>query len=205
MGMEAVTAILVSGMSGSGKSELAASLCRRLPDAAILHLDGYYLPLTHLPREERARVNFDHPNSLDWPLMREHVAELRRGRAIEMPVYNFAEHDREKFTVALKPSQFLIAEGLLALTDPELRARADLTVFVETPPEVCLRRRIARDVAERGRTAKCVIEQWERTVWPMAQEFILPSRRWAQVVVSGEQALEEISDLVIQEWETTLS
>ena len=201
MGVESVTVILVAGMSGSGKSELAAALRHRLASATILHLDGYYLPLPHLSWEERAGVNFDHPDSLDWPLMREHVAALKRGEAVEVPVYNFAQHDREPFTERIEPGQYLVAEGLLALADESLRALADLAVFVETPPEVCLQRRIVRDVAERGRTAECVAAQWERTVWPMAREFILPSREWAQVVVSGEQAVAETTDLVVRRLE----
>lgn len=204
MGVESVTVILVAGMSGSGKSELASALSRRLPGAAVLHLDGYYLPLTHLAWEERARVNFDHPDSLDWPLMRQHVAAFKRGEAVEVPVYNFAQHDREPFTERMEPGQYLVTEGLLALADDALRALADLTVFVETAPDVCLQRRIVRDVAARGRTAACVAEQWERTVWPMAREFILPSREWAQVVVSGEQALEETTDLVIRQLEVAV-
>jgi uridine kinase len=167
----------------------------------VLHLDAYYLPLTGLPWEERARVNFDHPDSLDWPLMRTHVAALKRGEAVEVPLYNFAQHDREPFTQRLEPAQFLIAEGLLALTDPELRSLSDLTVFVDTPPEVCLRRRILRDVAERGRTPECVTAQWESTVWPMALEFILPSKQWAQVVVSGEGPLEQTSGAVLRHLE----
>ncbi|MBK7929986.1 MAG: uridine kinase, partial [Bryobacterales bacterium] len=166
-----------------------------------MHLDGYYLPLTHLSWEERAKTNFDHPDSLDWPLMREHLAELKAGRAIEVPVYNFAQHDREPYTQRLEAGQFIIAEGLLALSDGALRELADLMVYVDTPPEECLRRRVARDVAERGRTAESVVEQWEKTVSPMAREFILPSRRWAQLSVSGEQALEETSELVIRELE----
>ncbi|MEP7363508.1 MAG: uridine kinase [Acidobacteriota bacterium] len=205
MGLESVTLILVAGMSGSGKSELASAVRRRLPATATLHLDGYYLPLGHLSWEERSRVNFDHPDSLDWPLMREHVAALKRGAAVEIPIYNFAQHDREPFTQRMEPCQFLIAEGLLALADEELRKLADLSIFVDTPPEVCLRRRIVRDVAERGRTAECVAAQWERTVWPMAREFILPSKKWAQLVVSGEQPLEETSDAVLRQLELVIS
>jgi len=205
MALQSVTVILISGMSGSGKSELSAALRHRLAGSAILHLDGYYLPLTHLTWEERARTNFDHPDSLDWPLMRAHLAELKAGRAIEVPVYNFAQHDRETYTHRMEPGQFVIAEGLLALSDAALRELADLMVYVDTPPEECLRRRVARDVAERGRTAESVVEQWEKTVWPMAREYILPSRQWAQLSVSGEQALEETSELVIRELEMVIS
>lgn len=198
---ESVTVILIAGMSGSGKSELAASLRHLLGDAAVLHLDGYYLPLTHLSWDERAQMNFDHPGALDWPLMREHLAELKAGRTVEVPVYNFALHNRELYTHTLRPGAFVIAEGLLGLHDPHLRALAGLTVYVDTPPEVCLRRRVARDVAERSRTETSVREQWEHTVWPMAREYILPSRRWAAITVSGEQALEETSAAVIRELE----
>ncbi|MCC6293564.1 MAG: uridine kinase [Bryobacterales bacterium] len=198
---ESVTVILIAGMSGSGKSELAAALRHTRDDAAVLHLDGYYLPLTHLSWEERARMNFDHPGALDWPLMREHLAELKAGRAVEAPVYNFALHNRELYTHTLRPGSVVIAEGLLGLHDPLLRALADLTVYVETPPEECLRRRMARDIAERGRTETSVREQWEHTVWPMAREYILPSRRWASITVSGEQAVEETSAAVLRELE----
>ena len=205
MGTEPVTLILVAGMSGSGKSALAAALQQRLAAAAILPLDNYYLPLTHLPLAKRAQTNFDHPDSLDWPLMRAHVAALKAGEAVQAPVYNFAAHDRELYTRTVGPAAFVIAEGLLALTDEQLRSLADLTVFVDTPSSVCLERRTARDVAERGRTRACVAEQWERTVMPMACEFILPSRQWAQVTVSGDQPLQESSDMVIRELEMVKS
>lgn len=188
----------VAGLSGSGKSELARQLASRLPgECAVLSLDSYYHPQPHLPAPDRARVNYDHPDSLDWKLLESHLEALTRGQAIDEPRYLFAEHTRSNQTRRVEPQPFLILEGILTLHRAEIRNLLDLKTFVETPPEECLRRRMERDVAERGRTRESVIDQYHQTVWPMAIEFVLPSRQFANLSVSGEQPVDQAVDAVL--------
>lgn len=191
------TVVLIAGLSGSGKSALAKFLLRELPEAAAVSLDSYYKPLSHLNWEERARMNFDHPDALDWPLIRGQVEILASGGQVEAPVYDFTRHDREARTERIGPARFLIVEGLLALADESLRRLAALRIFVDTPPGKCLDRRTSRDVAERGRTPDSVHRQWRETVWPMAEAYILPSRVWADLIVSGEADLEQAARSVL--------
>jgi uridine kinase len=186
-------------LSGSGKTELARQLSRRLPGRCeILPLDAYYLPQAHLSLEERAVLNFDHPDALDWEMFREHLDALRHGKPVEEPIYLFAEHTRAPEKRIIEPSSYLIVEGILALHDPEIRKLLDLKVFVNTRREECLRRRIRRDISERGRTRESVLDQFNATVWPMAREFVLPSRRQANLVVSGEEPLEHSIGAVLR-------
>ena len=142
----------VAGPSSSGKSELAKQLVQRLPGTSIVSLDSYYRGMEEIPLEERKKVNFDHPDSLDWELLHEHLLAIAGGRAFDEPVYSFADYARTTETRRIEPSPFLIVEGLFVLYWPELRAMLDTKVYVQTDPEVCFQRRLARDVAERGRT-----------------------------------------------------
>ena len=180
----------VAGLSGSGKSEFAKRLAASLDSCAVVTLDSYYHSQSHLPVEARAALNYDHPDALDWPLLNAHLDALGRGDAFEEPQYLFDRHTRSPETRTIRPQPFLILEGILTLCREEVRKRLDLKVFVSTTPEECFRRRLARDIAERGRTAASVRDQYERTVWPMAVEFALPSRELADVVVSGEEPLD---------------
>ena len=181
----------IAGPSCSGKTEIARALGRTLPAETItVSLDSYYLPLDHLALAERTRANFDHPDSLDWPLIIQHVAQLARGETIEEPVYLFDEYTRAAQSRRVRPARFVIVEGLLALHHEQVRERLTVKLFVSTPDELCFARRKQRDVAERGRTLESVERQYRATVRPMAAEFVLPTRRWADLVVSGEQHLE---------------
>jgi len=182
----------IAGLSGSGKTELARQLAERLHgESAAITLDSYYHAQAHLPLGERATLNYDHPDALDWALLEEHLGAQSRGESIEEPVYRFDQHTRSaEETRRVDPKPFLILEGILALHRPEIRDRLDLKVFVVTRPEECLRRRLERDIAERGRTRESVIEQYEKTVWPMALRYVLPSREFADIVVSGEEPID---------------
>jgi uridine kinase len=196
----------VAGCSGSGKTELATRLSQILPGGAdVIQVDSYYYALDHLTPEERSHCNFDHPDSLDWPLLEQHVRDLSEGRAIDMPIYLFAQHTRAMQTVRVEPRPFLIVEGILALHPPELRTIYDLRVFVETPLDECLRRREERDVVERGRTHESVHEQWNATVLPMALEFVIPSRNCADLIVSGENHPEEAVAAVLRHVEDAVT
>jgi uridine kinase len=188
----------IAGPSSSGKTELARRLVAELPGTAIVSLDSYYRGRQELPFEEREKSNFDHPDALEWELLQEHLQAIGEGRAFEEPVYSFARHVRIAGTRRIEPAEFLIVEGLFVLYWPELRAILDTKVYVWTDPEVCYRRRMARDVAERGRTPEYVRAQYERTVRPGAEQFVCPTREYADLVVSGEKPFEESVGAVLR-------
>jgi uridine kinase len=183
----------IAGPSSSGKSELARAVARRLPGTEIVSLDSYYRALDHLPLHIREKTNFDHPDSLEWELLHEHLEALVAGKAFDEPLYDFANHTRAPGLKRIKPGEFLIVEGLFVFHWPELRDILDTRVYVQTDPEVCFQRRLQRDVAERGRTPESVREQYERTVRPGAEQFVYPSIRHADLVISGESPLDETS------------
>lgn len=195
----------VAGPSSSGKSELARQLVQRLPgtsnlipnQTSIVSLDSYYRGMEEIPLEERKKVNFDHPDSLDWELLHEHLVAMAAGRAFDEPVYSFADYARTTETRRIEPTGFLIVEGLFVLYWPELRGMLDTKVYVQTAPEVCYHRRLTRDVAERGRTPESVREQYERTVRPSAEWFVHPTQKYADLVVSGEEPFERSTAAVI--------
>ncbi|HEX8986059.1 MAG TPA: uridine kinase [Bryobacteraceae bacterium] len=187
----------IAGPSSSGKTELARQLVLRLPGTAIISLDSYYRGMEEIPLEQRKKVNFDHPDALDWELLHEHLRSLAAGRGFEEPVYSFAEYARTRETRRVEPGEFVIVEGLFVLYWPELRAVLDTKVYVQTAPEVCYQRRLARDVVERGRTPESVREQYERTVRPGAEWFVHPTMKYAGLVVSGEQPLAQATTRVL--------
>jgi uridine kinase len=188
----------IAGLSGSGKTELARQLAARLDSSGVLTLDSYYRPQSHLPMEARAKLNYDHPDALDWPLLKAHLDALSHGDSIEEPHYLFDQHTRSMETRTVWPKPYLILEGILTLCREDVRERLDLKVFVSTTPEECFRRRLERDIAERGRTAEGVRDQYEGSVWPMAVEFVLPSRVFADVVVSGEEPQDQSVSQVLE-------
>ena len=159
--------------------------------AEVITLDAYYHPQSHLSLDQRAHLNYDHPDALDWPLLASHLASLTRGEPIQEPVYLFDQHTRAQESRLIEPQPIVIVEGILALHHPDVRELLDLAVFVTTRDEECLRRRLERDIAERGRTRESVLEQYNNTVWPMAIQHVLPSREFASLVVSGEEPLDE--------------
>jgi uridine kinase len=163
----------------------------------VLSLDSYYHDQANLSLAERAGLNYDHPDALDWSLLESNLSALTRGEPIEEPQYVFAGHTRSRETRRVEPAPFLILEGILALHRAEIRRLLDLKVFVVAQAEECLRRRLDRDVAERGRTAESVADQYSRTVWPMAVEFVLPSREFADLSVSGTQPVEQSVEAVL--------
>ncbi len=193
----------VAGCSGSGKTTLAGELTCQL-EATLLPLDFYYRDLAHLSPAERAVQNFDHPDSLEHTLLVEHVQALAAGRSVECPLYDFATHTRvPDRTAHIEPQRVLIVEGILALHYESLRAQYDLSIFVSAPQEVCLTRRIHRDMRERGRTETSVRQQYDATARPMAERFVLPSAEHATLTVDGcasldwsiEQVLSRLRDL----------
>ncbi len=180
----------IAGPSGAGKSFLAQHLKAAL-EAEVLELDRYYRDLSHLPLEQRARMNFDAPEALEHELLLEQVARLRNGEAVFLPVYDFTRHMRREETEILPPSKVIVLEGLFTLHWPALRELMSTRVYVDLKDELCLARRKARDVQERGRSEESVAAQYEATVAPMAQRFVRPTFTHADVVVIGNAPIED--------------
>lgn len=175
----------IAGGTGSGKTTVARNIVRRLDlDAvAVIQQDAYYRDLADLPRAQRESRNFDHPDSIEHELFIEHVRALKRGEKVRQPVYDFTRHVRREETVEVVPTDVLIVEGILLFHYPDLRETFDIRIFVDTPPDIRLLRRIERDIAERGRTLESVTEQYLRTVRPMHEEFVEASKRHADVII----------------------
>jgi uridine kinase len=175
----------VAGGSGSGKTTVVRRIVEALDEArvTVLEHDRYYRDRNDLRLEERAALNYDHPDSLETDLMVRHLNELREGRPIEAPVYDFARHARVASTETVAPSRALIVEGILIYTDAALRGLMDIKVFVDTDDDTRFIRRLQRDTKERGRTMQSVIDQYLSTVKPMHLEFVEPSKRYADIIV----------------------
>jgi uridine kinase len=175
----------VAGGSGSGKTTVAEHLAGLVggTDLALLRLDAYYRDRNHLPIDERAAINYDHPDAFDWPLLLDHVQALVDGHEVQVPVYDFATYVRLPDRVTVAPARIVVVEGILALYEPQLRERFDLKVFVDTDDDVRFIRRLERDVAERDRSVESVIDQYLTTVRPSHLQFIEPSKRYADVIV----------------------
>jgi uridine kinase len=175
----------VAGGSGSGKTTVVRKILEALGDARVpvLEHDRYYRDRNDLRLEERAALNYDHPDSLETDLMVRHVNDLRAGRTVEAPTYDFARHARRDLTETIVPGRALIVEGILIYTDPALRKLMDVKVFVDTDDDTRFIRRLQRDIAERGRTVESVIDQYLGTVKPMHLEFVEPSKRYADIII----------------------
>lgn len=175
----------IAGGSGSGKTTVAKNIMKALPDdsAVLIEFDSYYKDRSDLSFEERRRLNYDHPDSLETELLREHLKRLKQGLPIEKPVYDFVTHSRKKETVTVNPAPIIIVEGILLFAIPELREMFDIKIFVDTDSDIRLIRRIQRDIEERGRSLESVIEQYYSTVRPMHLEFVEPSKRWADIII----------------------
>ncbi len=186
----------IAGGTGSGKTTVVKRIVESLPpdEVAVLPLDSYYKDSSHIPPEERQSINFDHPDAFDWELLSRHIAMLRRGEAIEQPVYSYLTCTRQPQTIHVEPHKVVIVEGILALSDKRLNRLMDLRVFVDADPDERLIRVIQRDVIERGRTAEAVMERYMRVLKPMHIEFIEPAKRIADLIVPqgghNEKAIE---------------
>jgi uridine kinase len=185
----------IAGCSGSGKTTLAAAMARTL-SGIHFHTDTYYRDLAHMPLEERARQNFDHPSLIETPLLVAHIAALSRGETIERPLYDFASYTRIlgpngiALTETVRPSAYLLIEGIFALHFTELLPFYNLRVYIDTPDELCFERRLQRDIAERGRTPELVRQQYDATVRPSSVAFVRPSAANADLSVDGTGALD---------------
>ena len=189
----------VAGGSGSGKTTVVSQIIRAMEPVpvSLLHHDSYYRDHPEMSPEERARLNYDHPDVLETELLAEHLRELMAGRAVEEPVYDFTSHSRTNETRRIEPNPIVIVDGILILAEPELRELMDIRVFVETDSDLRFIRRLLRDTQERGRSMGSVIRQYQETVRPMHLEFVEPSRRHADVILPlGRENRVAISMLV---------
>lgn len=180
-----VTVIGVAGGTGSGKSTLVKRLQEAFigDDVATLCHDYYYKSRPELTYEERTRLNYDHPQAFDTDMLVEHIRALKNNVPIEHPVYSFVDHNRTDERVLVKPSRVVIVDGILIFENKELRDLMDIKVYVDTDADLRLARRILRDVCDRGRTMQSVIEQYTNTVKPMHEEFVEPSKKYADVII----------------------
>ena len=196
----AALVIGICGGTGSGKTTIAERIAGTLTEQRVLVLrqDHYYRDLPDLSAEELARRNYDHPDAIDTPLLVDHVRRLRGGEAVDRPVYNFTRHRRDATTTRVDPRPAVIVEGILIFDSPALRDLMDIKIFVETDADLRFIRRLARDVADRGRTVESVIDQYLATVRPMHNQFIEPSKRYADVILPEGGHNEVGIDLVIQ-------
>ncbi len=186
----------ICGGSGSGKTTIARLVAAEL-GASRLTFDTYYRDQSHVPLEERALVNYDHPDSLDVELFAQHLDALERGEQIEAPVYDFATHTRTTGSEIIEPTDVVIIEGILLLAFPDIVRRLDLKVFRDCPENVRFARRLGRDIAERGRTEASVYYQFEATVKPMHDEFVEPSQSKADLVTFFDEELHAAADRVM--------
>lgn len=175
----------IAGGAGSGKSTVVRKIIERLPagEVAILPQDSYYKDSGHLPVEERLGINFDHPDSIEFDLLAKHLKELKKGKSIRQPIYSYVSCTRSEETITVNPCHVIIVEGILILSNPELRKMLDLKVFVDADADDRLIRVINRDIVERGRSVNKIMERYELTVKPMHLQFIEPTKRFADLII----------------------
>ncbi|OQB70562.1 MAG: Uridine kinase [Bacteroidetes bacterium ADurb.Bin139] len=175
----------IAGGTGSGKTTVVNKILERLDgrQITVIPQDSYYKDNSHLPLEKRQELNFDHPQSIDWELMVDHLLKLKSGYAIEQPIYSYITCTRSAETIHTKPTQIIIVEGILIFTDPPLRNCLDMKIFVDADADDRLSRVISRDIIERGRSVNKVLERYDKTVKPMHLQFIEPTKRYADIII----------------------
>ena len=182
--MSDVITIGIAGGTGSGKTTITQRILDEFGgDVSVLYHDNYYKRHDDIPFAERKKLNYDHPNAFDTPLLVQHLDALRAGQAIECPTYDYTVHNRAAETITVMPAKVIVVEGILIFAEPELCALMDLKVFVDTDADVRLARRMLRDLEERGRSVRSVIDQWQDTVKPMHEMFVEPSKRYADIII----------------------
>ncbi len=179
----------IAGGTGCGKTTVVNQILNELPEAevGVISQDSYYKDTSHLSYDERVKINFDHPRSIDFELLVEHLKELKQGHTIEQPVYSFVKHNRTGDTILTHPRKVMIVEGILILTNPELRALFDIKIFVHADSDERLIRRLKRDISERGRDIDEVLTRYQTTLKPMHQQFIEPMKEYADIIIPNNK------------------
>ncbi len=175
----------IAGGTGSGKTTVVQQIVQELPqdEVCIISQDSYYKNTSHLTFKERTQINFDHPNSIDFDLLVNHLQQLREGHSFQQPVYSFIEHNRTSETVTTFPKKVVIVEGILILTHPDIRDMFDIKIYVHADSDERLIRRLKRDIAERGRDLEEVLNRYQTTLKPMHQQFIEPTKEFADIII----------------------
>ena len=175
----------IAGGTGSGKTTVVEQIVEELPkdEVCVISQDSYYHDTSHLSYAERVKINFDHPQAIDFDLLVKHLKELRKGKTIDQPIYSFVEHNRTKETLKTYPKKVVIVEGILILTHPEIREMFDIKLFVHADSDERLIRRLKRDITERGRDLKEVLNRYQSTLKPMHQQFIEPTKEYADIII----------------------
>ena len=175
----------IAGGTGSGKTTVVNKILNSFPagEVAVLPQDSYYKDSSHIPPEDRSKINFDEPAAIEWTLLVDHLRQLKEGRVVDMPTYSYLTCTRQEETVTVEPRDVVIVEGILVLNDPELRDMLDVKVFVDADPDDRLIRVIARDCISRGRTPQMVIDRYQDVLKPMHCQYIEPSKRFADIIV----------------------
>lgn len=183
--MEKGILIGIGGASGSGKTLIAKTLIESIgaDKVVLIQEDSYYIELDHLPFEDRAKTNFDHPNAFDHDFLYKQLKLLLKGESVHQPIYDFSNHTRLKETKEVSAKKVIILEGILVLNEPKLRKLMDICAYVDTMPDICFIRRLKRDIEERGRDLQSVIDQYMKTVRPMYFQFIEPTKRHADIII----------------------
>ncbi|MEP7119308.1 MAG: uridine kinase [Byssovorax sp.] len=197
----------IAGGTGSGKTTVAKTIAAALPASrvAMVEYDAYYRDRTDLDIEARSQLNFDHPEALETELFVEHLAALKEGRGIDMPIYDFKTHRRKDESRRIEAAPVVIVEGILVFVDQRVRDRLDMKIFVDTDADIRVFRRIRRDMEQRGRTFESVREQYYRTVRPMHLQFVEPSKRWADLIIPEGGNNRVALDLIIAKLENVLA
>ncbi len=194
-----VITIGIAGGTGSGKTTITRKLMQRFGgDVSVVYHDNYYKAHHDMPLEDRAKLNYDHPNSFDTDMLVEDLKKLRRGETIQCPVYDYSIHDRVAKTVTVKPARVVIVEGILIFQSRELCEQMDIKIYVDTDADVRILRRITRDVRDRGRSLDSVINQYLTTVKPMHEQFVEPSKRNADIIIPEGGQNKVAMDMVIE-------
>ncbi|HPE42492.1 MAG TPA: uridine kinase [Bacteroidales bacterium] len=188
----------IAGGSGSGKTTVVKKIIRALPNSSVsvISQDAYYRDNGHLSPDERKKINFDHPSSIEFDLLIDHIDRLRRGETIPMPIYSYVSCARSNETIPVKPTKVVIVEGILVLTNAELRRRMDIKIYVDTDGDDRLMRIIQRDIEERGRSFLDVLKHYEHFVKPMHLQFIDPTKRFADIIIPQGGANQVAIDIV---------
>jgi uridine kinase len=179
----------IAGGTGSGKTTVVNQIIQELPEGevCVISQDSYYKDTSHLSLTDRTKINFDHPKAIDFDLLVAHLKELKKGKAIEQPIYSFVEHNRTKETITTHPKKVIIIEGILILTHTDIRKLFDIKLYVHTDSDERLIRRLRRDMVERGRDLDEVLDRYQNTLKPMHQQFIEPTKEFADIIIPNNR------------------